>query len=592
VSDRALMDLARCAGLSPVWVDAYGQKRTVAPDTLRAVLKALGHDADSRAQITDSLGAWKAARARRFSAEQLPPIRACSMKGLSGRKMWGTAAQIYALREGTASDLGDFAALAELTAEAAACGADAVAISPVHALFGARPSHVSPYSPSTRQFLNPLYIPVPHGRIRQGQDKLIDWPRVHARRMRALKDAFRAFGGDRRFDAFVRDGGERLLGHARFEVLDKRFVTRGIFSWRNWPPAWRDAGSANVRALDVANADVKFQLFLQWQAALALADAQARAKSAGMKIGLIADMAVGVDPDGSQAWSRPSEMLEGLTVGAPPDPFARAGQDWGLTTFSPTALRASRFEGFIAMLRAAMRYAGGIRIDHAMGLRRLWVIPRGHGAENGVYLAYPAGHMMNLIARESAVNNCVVIAEDLGTVPRGFRREIAQHTFYGMRVLWFERNGKGRFLSPAMWGTTAAALSTTHDLPTIAGWWTGRDIVWRRKIGMTRADAQRETRARAGDRRKLWQAVKDAHCAKGAAPRAPMRVIDGLLSFLGKTPCPLVIVPAEDLLGLREQPNLPGTTDEHPNWRRRLPPIFANRNAKVRAALLSKSRRP
>ena len=590
MSDRALMDLARRAGLSPIWVDAAGQKRTVVPDTLRAVLNALGHAADSRSQISESLRALKAVRTRLPSANQEPPIRARSMKGLSTRKMWGTAAQIYALREGKASDLGDFAALSELTAEAAACGADAVAISPVHALFGARPSQYSPYSPSTKQFLNPLYIPAPHSRARQGQDKLIDWPRVHARRMRALKNAFQAFKGDRRFDAFVRDGGERLLGHARFEVLDTRFVARGILGWRNWPSAWRDADSSSVRALDAGNAEVKFQLFLQWQAAMAFADAQTRAKSAGMKIGLIADIAVGVDPDGSQAWSQPSEMLEGLTIGAPPDPFARAGQDWGLTTFSPTGLRAGRFEGFIATLHAAMRYSGGIRLDHAMGLRRLWVIPRGHGAENGVYLAYPAEHMMNLVARESAANDCVVIAEDLGTVPRGFRREIARHSFYGMRVLWFERDSKGGFLPLPMWGTTAAALSTTHDLPTIAGWWTGRDIDWRQKVGLMQPDAKRETRARVRDRRKLWQALKGAHCAKGTAPRAPARVIDASLSFLGKTPCPLVIVPTEDLLGLREQPNLPGTTDGHPNWRRRQPPVFANRIARRRAALLTESR--
>ena len=580
MSDRALAALARHAGLSPIWEDAHGQKRIVAPETLRTVLEALGYAAASPAQISESLGALKNTQNKPTAPA---PRRACRMKG----KQWALAAQIYALRGKTRSDIGDFAALAELAEAAAASGADGVAISPVHALFGARPSNISPYSPSTRMFLNPLYIPVPGG---NDSDALIDWPRVHARRMGALKDSFSQFNGDDRFDAFVQSGGEALLNHARFEVLDARFVARKIYGWRNWPAEWRNADSASVHALDAHDADARFQLFLQWKAASALADAQARAKSAGMQIGLIADIAVGVDPDGSQAWAHPSEMLEGLNIGAPPDIFNPGAQDWGLTTFSPTGLRANRFEGFVAMLRAAMRHAGGIRIDHAMGLRRLWVIPRGGSARDGVYLRYPEGAMMDLIARESVANDCVVIAEDLGTVPRGFRPQIARHTFYGMRVLWFERDGKDRFVPPQDYGADATALSTTHDLPTIAGWWTDRDIAWRRKLGTKGTKAQRKARAR--DRKKLWRALKDARCARGAMPKAPSSVIDAALSFLGKTPCPLVIVPTEDLLGLREQPNLPGTIDEHPNWRRRPPAVFDSKTARRRATRLTESRKP
>lgn len=585
MSDRALAVLARHAGLSPVWEDAHGKKRVVAPDTLRTVLEALGYATASPSQIAESLGVLEDSQTGPTPAK--PRRRARSLR--SSGNMWALAAQIYGLRGKTPSDIGDFAALAELAEEVAASGADAVAISPVHARFGARPSHISPYSPSTRFFLNPLYIPVPGG---DDRDALIDWPRVHTRRMRALKDSFRRFKGDEHFESFVRESGERLLNYARFEVLDARFVARGIFGWRNWPEEWRNIRSASVRALDAQDADVRFQLFLQWKAASALADAQARAKSAGMKIGLIADVAVGVDPDGSQAWSRPSEMLDGLNIGAPPDIFNPAGQDWGLTTFSPAGLRASRFDGFRATLQAAMRHAGAIRLDHAMGLRRLWVIPRGGRSENGVYLHYPANELMDVIADESLKNDCAVIAEDLGTVPRGFRRQIARRRFYGMRVLWFERDREGRFLPPQAYEADATALSTTHDLPTIAGWWTGRDIVWRHKIGATLAQTKRAERTRALDRRKLWRALKDAGDAKGTLPRAPSSVIDAALSFLGETPCPLVIVPAEDLLGLREQPNLPGTIDQHPNWRRRLPPVFGNRTARRRARLLSESRKP
>jgi 4-alpha-glucanotransferase len=582
MSDRALAALARKAGLSPVWTDAHGERRVVSPDTLRHALNALGYTADSVAGISESLHEIEHAAAAR--SEETAGTRARA-RAIPGGKMWALAVQLYALHN--ASEIGDFAALAELAAEASEHGADAVAISPVHALFGARPSHISPYSPSTRLFLNPLYVPADVGKIEA--TPLIDWPSAHAHKMQALRRVFDRFEGDPRFDSFVRDGGERLLAHARFEVLDARFVGEGIFGWRHWSAEWRDVNSTQVRALD--NPDVRFQLFLQWQAALALTAAQARAKEAGMRIGLIADMAVGVDPDGSQAWSSRCEMLDGLNIGAPPDVFNPAGQDWGLTTFSPKGLRESGFDGFVATLRAAMRYAGGMRLDHAMGLRRLWVIPRGGSPADGVYLDYPFEEMMRLIVRESRAHHCIVIAEDLGTVPAGFRPQLARRSLYGMRVLWFERDNKGEFIPPKAWDAHATALSTTHDLPTIAGWWTGRDIAWRRKAGTSAGDTQRAKKTRAADRKKLWRALKQAGCAKGALPEAAGPVIDAALAFLGNTPSPLVIVPAEDLLGLRDQPNLPGTIDEHPNWRRRLPDVFASKSSRRRARLLAENRR-
>ena len=585
MSDRALTTLARKAGLSPIWTDAHGRRRVVSPDTLKAVLRALGYMAESRAQIAESL------REIDHATPAEEPLDAPRRAHAIARdaKLWAVAVQIYSLPG--AGGIGDFGTLAEFAADAAKYGADAVAISPVHALFGARLSHISPYSPSTRLFLNPLYIPI-HDRDLANNDRLIDWPRVHANRMRVFRKEFDAFPGDEKFDAFVRDGGDRLLAHARFELLDQRFVARNIYGWRNWPPEWRDADGASARALGADDPEIRFQLYLQWRADAALREAQARAKKAGMAIGLIADMAVGVDPDGSLAWSSRSEMLDGLNIGAPPDIFNPAGQDWGLTTFSPGGLRAGGFSGFIATLRAAMRNAGGMRLDHAMGLRRLWVIPRGASAADGVYLEYPLESMIKLIVRESIAHNCVVIAEDLGTVPTGFRGTIARHALYGMRVLWFERNGKGDFVLPDAWDKTAAALSTTHDLPTIAGWWTDRDIFWRRKTGATAAATREAKKVRTADRKKLWRALKQARCAKGAIPEAPAPVIDASLAFLAKTPSPLVIVPAEDLLGLRDQPNLPGTIDQHPNWRRRLPDVFANKAARRRAALLSERRKP
>jgi 4-alpha-glucanotransferase len=586
MSDLAL--LARRAGLAPVWTDASGKKRTVSPDTLRTVLTALGYATETPTGIADS--------AREIDETSLPTAdRAYAIGDFTDEKLWAAAVQVYALRGKTAVDFGDFAALGEFAEDAAGRGADAVAISPVHALFGARPSHFGPYSPSTRLFLNPLYIATARSSGHNGAS-LIDWPAAHRRKMEALRRDFAQFiwadEALRQFRQFIVAGSERLMSHARFEVLDARFVSQGIYGWRNWPAEWRNADSASVRSLGEANDDVRFQLFLQWQAERGLADAQARARKAGMKIGLIADMAVGVDPDGSLAWSSPGEMLEGLSIGAPPDLFNTQGQDWGLTTFSPPGLRRAGYSGFIATLRAVMRSAGGMRLDHAMGLRRLWVIPRGAPPSEGVYLEYPADTLMRLIARESQAHRCIVITEDLGTVPEGFRRDIAQSSLYGMRVLWFERDKRGNFIAPQRWDKEAAALSTTHDLPTIAGWWTGRDIEWHGKIAPS-FDQSAARRERERDKQALWQALTSADVATGAKPVRFEPVIDAALAFLGKTPCPLAIVPVEDFLGLSEQPNLPGTIDQHPNWRRRLesPHPFSDEQVQSRSAILSRSRK-
>jgi 4-alpha-glucanotransferase len=308
-----------------------------------------------------------------------------------------------------------------------------------------------------------------------------------------------------------------------------------------------------------------------------------------MAIGIIADMAAGVDRFGSHAWSAPHELMGRLTVGAPPDAFNLAGQDWGLTNFSPTAMRTTGYDGFIATLRASMQYAGGIRIDHAMGLRRLWVLPAGASPAEGVYISYPMHDLLRLIALESWLHRAIVIGEDLGTVPQGFHAQLSAAGILGMRVLWFEREGDGRFIPPERWDGQAAALTTTHDLPTVAGWWAGRDIEWtaqlRRKSRLGSIGAERRERQK--DRALLWSALTESGCARGTepAPDDPDTVIDGALAYVGKSPAALAMASVEDVLALPEQPNLPGTIDEHPNWRRRLPADVSWSDAAVRARL-------
>jgi 4-alpha-glucanotransferase len=294
-----------------------------------------------------------------------------------------------------------------------------------------------------------------------------------------------------------------------------------------------------------------------------------------MAIGLVADLAVGMDPGGSHAWSRPGDLLGGLSIGAPPDLLGPDGQNWGITGFAPAALRRTGFDAFIATLRAAIDRAGGIRIDHALGLARLWVVPDGASAKDGAYLTMPMDDMMRVIAIESVKARAIVIGEDLGTVPPGLRAAMTSRAMLGMRVLQFERGEDGAFTPPAEYDACTAAMTGTHDLPTIAGWWRGRDIDWTWDLGRTsRApDKEHDLATRAADKAAFWDAAGAAGAAAGAEPSRDDadRAVDAAMTFVGETPSVLAIVPLEDIAGEVEQPNIPGTTDEHPNWRRRLP---------------------
>ena len=317
--------------------------------------------------------------------------------------------------------------------------------------------------------------------------------------------------------------------------------------------------------------EVAFHTWLQFHADRGLAAAQKACRDAGMGIGLISDLAVGTDSGGSQCWSRQEEVLIGLAVGAPPDLLQRDGQNWGLTAFSPRGLVANGFGTYREMLHTALSHAGGMRIDHAMGLNRLWVIPEGASGAEGAYLDFPERDLIRLIALESQNRRAIVLAEDLGTVPEGFQDRLRDAGIDGMRVLWFERAQDGRFTSPAEWTSRAAAMTSTHDLATLAGWWTARDIAWRIKLGHV-ADPQAAHAERAQDRTRIWQALQASGATRSAQPPddRPDDFVDAACIHVGLSACELVMLPIEDALALVEQPNLPGTTNEHPNWRRRL----------------------
>ena len=629
--DDAIRELAHAAGIAVDWTDAADRPQRVSIGSLRAILAAVGYPCASKADIAESrtrLRALSEGDRTFFTATAGEPIALHLSRGAPNTlpaigepgyhrlrvgdrdvtlavapprcvtfddvapegKLYGLAVQLYALRRAN-EGFGNTAALRDLVAGAAREGADAIALSPTHSLFAADPAHYGPYSPSSRLFLNPLYADptavfgpdrvaaLDGAAAPPREDALIDWPgsaRAVYALLRRLFDSFAAIDLAQKtalaldFERFVHDGGDRLREHALFEALHQHWfgADEPTWSWSDWPTEWRtpDAPAVTAFARREPGA-VQFHMFAQWIAARSFAGVQQAARDAGMRIGLVSDLAVGMSPGGSHAWSRQQDLLPGLNIGAPPDLFNTRGQDWGLTAFSPQALIASGFEPFLATLRAALRHAGGVRIDHVMGLTRLWLVPHGASAAEGAYLAYPLDDMLRLIALESHRHRAVVIGEDLGTVQPEFRARLARAGIAGMDVLWFQRDGDA-FMPPTEWRRDAVAMTTTHDLPTVAGWWTGADITTRSAIGL--AAEKTETAQRARERAALWSAFKDAGVATGGPPKDADKAVDAAVAFTAQSPAALALIPLEDVLGLAEQPNLPGTIDEHPNWRRRL----------------------
>jgi len=532
----------------------------------------------------------------------IAPARCIGIADIADReRLAGVAAQIYGLRHAGDCGVGDVSGVIALAQAAAALGLESLALSPIHALLATESDQISPYSPSNRMFYNPLHADaasvlgnqrVARARTAAGLDlpirelessPVVNWKVSTRVKMAVLRRLFEDFaatdlaanpavGLAADFTKFCTDRGATLQEHALFEALHQARLKADPQQpdWNDWPAIWRDPRSAAVGEFTTQNrGEILFHCFLQWLADRSLASAQQHARTAGMTIGLITDLAVGMSDGGSYAWAHKDQVLNGLQIGAPPDLFNANGQNWGLTTLSPRALQTQGYGPFIGTLRACMRHAGGLRVDHAMGFMRLWVIPQGATAAEGAYIVYPVSDLFRLTALESHRHRAIVIGEDLGTVPAGFRERLARAGIYGMSVLWFTRNGKG-FVPPHDWPNLAVAMTSTHDLPTVAGWWRGTDLDARARCGLLR-DTHAERVVRGSERQALWVAFKSAKVAEGDAPAASeaSRVVDAAVRFIAKTPSQLALLPLEDALGLERQPNMPGTIAEYPNWRHR-----------------------
>jgi 4-alpha-glucanotransferase len=617
---------ARARGLVPDFFDARGERRITHPDALQAILDALpphtarrhlsgaivlrsnAHNAEIALAGEPRGLSWRLLQGDRMVAEgvvngnavrlspDLPlgpyrlellmqqnviervPVLVSPRQTFTGSfdRVWLLTVQLYSLTSARNWGIGDFSDLARLIEIAAPLGCAGIGLNPLHALFDDRPEECSPYAPNSRLFLNPLYIDVDalpefagerHDRgaiARETKAPLIDYRAVARRKFAALRRAFATFrnrtSAERHaaFAQFRQDGGMLLQRFACFEVLRRKFEV----PWWQWPEEWRRPDDARIKQHrdSTDREEIEFVEFVQWCAHDQLQLCAELAAAFGMTVGLYLDIAVGVQSGGFDAWVFQDAIARNLAVGAPPDLLNVEGQDWGICGFTGSGLLATDFEPFREMLRASMRYAGAIRLDHILGLNRLYLVPAGFSPRDGAYIEMPLQALLAVIAQESEANACVIVGEDLGTVPDGFRETMADWGIFAYRVMLFERDHDGAFLPADRYAENALVTFNTHDLASFAGWKSSHDLATKRALGLDPGESD-------DARRHAHWALRERLTAHGISRDD----FPGVVKFLSDTPSRMLAIALDDLLELKDQPNIPGTVNEHPNWRRRLP---------------------
>ncbi|MBK1665158.1 4-alpha-glucanotransferase [Rhodospirillum rubrum] len=516
-----------------------------------------------------------------------------------GPRLWGVATQVHGLRSLNDWGMGDFESLAVLARLTGRQGGDLLGVSPLHALFPARPLHASPYSPNSRLFLNPLYISIPSvpeydhspelatftsdlGALQQPE--LIDLAVVAAGKWSALAILHQRFVTQhlgrrtprgQAFTAFLKEGGDHLEKFAIFQALSEHYKENG-WSWRDWPAEFHDPAAPAVAefARDQA-ARVLFHQWCQFEADRQLAMVAKAAADAGQRVGLYRDLALGSDPTGADCWALRGVMAEGLSVGAPPDPWNAKGQNWGFPPFHPGHLREAAYQPFARMIRANMRDAGALRMDHVLGLMRLFCIPWGMEGREGFYLRMPFEDLLAILALESHRARCIVVGEDLGTVPDGFRDLMREAAVLSYRLFFFERGHDQALTPPEAYPRLATVAASTHDLPTLAGFWSGRDLAWKNDLDLFPSEQARnaESMDRHNDRPRIRATLAAAGTplSDPGSFTPPPELVPAVTAWLARTPSLILMLQIEDVLEMPEQANMPGTIDQHPNWRRRIP---------------------
>ena len=474
------------------------------------------------------------------------------------RRMWGWALQLYSLRSRSSWGMGDLGDLARFGRWCSEVGAGALMVNPLHAVMPLEGQQPSPYFPSSRCFRNPIYLDVPavegardlddlERYVRRGEElnsaSLIERDRIYELKMETLEQIWWA-GPHPGLERWMAERGEALLAYATYASL----VEAHEGGPSEWPADLAAAEAGAIEQWRSTNSErIRFHAWLQW-----LLEGQLEEASAAT--GIINDLAIGVDPEGADAWLWGDSFATGVTVGAPPDEFNLAGQNWGLPPFDPWKLRARGYAPFIETIRSAMRHSTGMRIDHVMGLFRLYWIPEGNTPAQGAYVRYPYEDLLNIVALESHRAGAFVVGEDLGTVEDLVREEMEERNMLSYRLLWFEEDPPEKFPELAL-----AAVSN-HDVPTIAGLWTGNDMEHTKSLGL---EVNAEGTEAQLERLREWT---------GLEADAPVdEVIEAIYALLARAPSAVVMATLEDTLGVVERPNLPGTTEERPNWSIPLP---------------------
>ncbi|GFE49810.1 4-alpha-glucanotransferase [Roseobacter cerasinus] len=633
-ADADLAELAAACGIFDQFRDLEGVMRPTSPDTQRALLRAGGFAAQSAAEVAESLARLRAEQAARLIPEEIivtsgqavsvpcaaavdwqlvlegadsvhlsggatetvtlpslpmglhklcargsgrssvcrviaaPPRAPLLPEVTNQQKSWGVVAALYGLRSQRNQGLGDFEDLAQLAETLGPLGAGFLGLNPVHALGWAAAEVISPYSPSHRGCLNPAHLAI--GRLPGAASgatatpaggELIDYAAHGPQHRQALRGAYATFeqtatAADRAaFAEFVHAGGRLLEDFARFECLSTQHGTNR----RLWPEALRHPELQRATALPE---EAGFHLWMQWQADIQLGDAHRRAMDSGMGLGLYLDLAVGARRDGAEAWCAGEALARDVSLGAPPDHLSPAGQNWQLAAYAPRGLAGQDYAPFRTILRQSMRHCGLFRIDHALGLNRSYWIP--DDGSPGGYIRQPFEALMALIAIEAHRAQTVIVGEDLGLVPDGFRETMADKGLYGYTVMQYEKTEAGRFRRTQDLRPQSLACFGTHDTPTIAGFCAGRDIDWWHRLGwIDEAARKRAQRRRKSERADLL--------GQPGTPAATDTPCDQIHRQLAGASAALAAVQLDDVLGVIEAQNLPGTVEEHPNWRRRSP---------------------
>jgi 4-alpha-glucanotransferase len=583
MAEPEIIRRARAAGIAPEYENWRHDRVQVPVETLEALLAALDRSAAAArpAPAGAARDRWQAAAGDYPAGPALP--------ALPEQRTWGFTVQLYSVRSRESWGHGDLHDLAHLAAwSARRFGAGFILLNPLHAPEPLPPISPSPYLPMTRMFISPLYLrpeAIPEYAqlsaanrekveqlaaplmARNVSPELIDRDAVWTAKRAALELISQVQLSPARqaqLDRFRIDRGEELARWAAWCALAEQHGP----DWREWPAdvAAPAAGLAAVAAQPRLRAAAEFHSWLQWHCDEQLTAAQKAARDAGMRHGIIHDLAVGVHPGGADSWAHPELLVAGVSVGAPPDGFNQLGQDWGQPPWHPQRLAAARYRPLADLFAASLRHAGGLRVDHVMGLTRLWWIPAGQPPERGAYVSYDQRASVGALAGTAARADAVPIGEDLGTVEPSIRRYLTMNHILGTTMLWFAVEKDGTPLRPSRWRRTCMATVSTHDVPPVSGFVTGDQVTVRARLGLLNKPLETE-RAEAQRTVARWQAalVRQKLLSSGAEPSVAEFTV-ALYHYLGRTPSLLIGVSLPDAVGDVRTQNIPGTSTEYPNW--------------------------